>query len=313
MRVFIWHVHGSYMTALAQGDHELVVPVVPDRGPEGRGRARTWEWPDNVVEVTRDEAASVDVDVVVMQRPAELDGLAEEWLGGRRPGGDIPGIYLEHNAPQGEINDMRHPVIDREDLTLVHVTHFNRLFWEAGATPTTVVEHGIIDPGYSYIGDLAASAMVINEPVRRRRVTGTDLIERFEEKAPVDLFGMKTAELGGIGNLGQNELHKKLARRRVYVHPFRWTSVGLALIEAMHLGMPVVAVAATEAVEAVPPGAGIISTDIDVLTRAAADLVADPEEAARLGKAGRAHALERFGLGRFLASWDKVLGEVVAR
>ena len=44
--------------------------------------------------------------------------------------------YPCHNAPQGRIAEMRHPVADREDLQLVHVTHFNDLFWDAGTTPT---------------------------------------------------------------------------------------------------------------------------------------------------------------------------------
>ena len=49
--------------------------------------------------------------------------------------------------------------------------------------------------------------------------------------------------------------HARCARpmRRCYVHPFRWTSLGLSLIEAMHLGMPVVALATTEVPDAVPP------------------------------------------------------------
>jgi glycosyltransferase involved in cell wall biosynthesis len=37
-----------------------------------------------------------------------------------------------------------------------------------------------------------------------------------------------------------------MARRRVYLHPVRWTSLGLSLIEAMHLGMPVAGLAARE-------------------------------------------------------------------
>ena len=48
---------------------------------------------------------------------------------------------------------MRHPMADRDDLQLVHVTHFNALFWDAGATPTRVIEHGIVDPGPRYRGD----------------------------------------------------------------------------------------------------------------------------------------------------------------
>ena len=75
---------------------------------------------------------------------------------GRRPGRDLPAVYLEHNAPQGRIAEMRHPVADRDDLPLVHVTHFNALFWDAGATPTRVIEHGIVDPGHRYTRRAAA-------------------------------------------------------------------------------------------------------------------------------------------------------------
>ena len=63
----------------------------------------------------------------------------------------------------------------------------------------------------------------------------------------------------------QDRLHDEMARRRVYLHPIRWTSLGLSLIEAMHLGMPVVALATTEAAEAVPPAAGVLSTRVDRL------------------------------------------------
>jgi hypothetical protein len=69
VNVLLWHVHGSWTTALVQGGHTYLLPVVPDRGPEGRGRAQTWEWPANAVEVTREEAADADVDVVLIQRP----------------------------------------------------------------------------------------------------------------------------------------------------------------------------------------------------------------------------------------------------
>ncbi|HYZ70791.1 MAG TPA: hypothetical protein VE528_03945, partial [Thermoleophilaceae bacterium] len=141
MRVLLWHVHGSWTTAFVHGEHEYLVPVLPDRGADGRGRAQTYAWPDAAIEVTPEEAAEAEIDVVVLQRPEELEGLAEHWLGGRRPGRDVPAVYVEHNSPQGRIAEMRHPAADRDDLTLVHVTHFNRLFWDAGSMPTRVIEH----------------------------------------------------------------------------------------------------------------------------------------------------------------------------
>ena len=315
MRILLWHVHGSWTTAFVQGRHQYLVPVVPGRGPDGRGRAQTWQWPASVVEVSPAQLAREPVDVVVLQRPDD-EVLATRWLGGRRPGRDVPAVWLEHNAPQGRIADMRHPAADRRDLLLCHVTHFNALFWDAGLTPTRVIEHGVVDPGERYTGELPRAAVVINEARRRARVTGTDLLPRFSRVAPLDLFGMDAGSLDtgnglrAIDDLPQARLHGEMARRRVYLHPIRWTSLGLSLLEAMHLGMPVVALGTTEVHEAVPAEAGVVSTRLDVLADAVRRLVNDPDEAAERGRAARAAALERYGLARFLSDWDEVLGEV---
>jgi glycosyltransferase involved in cell wall biosynthesis len=311
MRILLWHVHGSWTTAFVNGRHEYVVPVLEDRGPDGRGRAQTWDWPDAVTELPPEQLAETDIDVVRLQRPHELHDLCERWTG-RRPGRDLPAVYVEHNAPQGRIADMRHPAAD-SDLLICHVTHFNELFWDCGATPTRVIEHGIVDPGYRYTGELGRAGVVINEARRRARVTGTDLLGRFAEQGvPIDLFGMDAAALGGIEDLPQDRLHTELARRRCYLHPIRWTSLGLSLIEAMQLGMPVVALATTEVVEAVPPQTGVISTRVDVLAEAARRFLHDPQAARDAGFAARTYALERFGLERFLADWDDLLSEVIS-
>ncbi len=118
------------------------------------------------------------------------------------------------------------------------------------------------------------AAVVINEARRRGRVTGTDLLAGLAGAAPIDLFGMDAAgvrertdgaAVHAFDDVPQARLHDEMARRRVYLHPIRWTSLGLSLIEAMHLGMPVVALATTEAPDAVPAGAGVVSTRVDVL------------------------------------------------
>ncbi|AXI80574.1 glycosyltransferase [Peterkaempfera bronchialis] len=320
MNILLWHVHGSWTTSFVQGPHTYVVPVTPGRGPDGRGRARTWDWPATVVELPPERLRAADLDLVVLQRPHEEE-LATAWLG-RRPGRDLPAVYLEHNAPDGRVPDTRHPVADRADLRLVHVTHFNRLFWDAGATHTTVIEHGIVDPGHRYTGRLPRAAVVVNEPVRRGRTTGTDLLPALAEAAPLDVFGMGTEGLAAhlalppdrcrTQDLPQSLLHREMADRRVYLHPVRWTSLGLSLLEAMHLGMPVVALATTEAARAVPPGAGVVSTRPEVLAEAVRHYLADPAAAVTDGFRARQAALDRYGLKRFLTDWNHVIEEVCA-
>jgi hypothetical protein len=314
MRVLHWHVHGSWSTAFVHGPQTHLVPVTADRGPDGRGRARTYDWPDNAIEMTPAALATEHVDVVVLQRPHELD-LVEQWLG-RRPGRDVPAVYVEHNVPRGDVPNTRHPMADRSDIPVVHVTPFNELFWDCGRAPTVVIEHGIVDPGYRYTGEIPHAGVVINEPVRRGRVTGTDLLPRFAALVPLDVFGMVVSQLpphdriATFEDLPQARMHAELARRRVYLHPIRWTSLGLSLLEAMHLGMPVVALATTEASEAVPPHAGVVSTRVDLLIDALSTFIADLDLARRTGLAARAAARQRYSLDRFRTEWDRLLKEV---
>ncbi|MCZ2803747.1 glycosyltransferase [Modestobacter sp. VKM Ac-2983] len=319
MNVLLWHVHGSWTTSFVQGAHDYLLPVTPDRGPDGLGRARTWEWPASAREVTPDQLRDEDVDVVVLQRTRDLE-LVREWLG-REPGRDLPAVFLEHNAPDGAVPNTRHPLADQREIPIAHVTHFNQLFYDNGSAPTTVIEHGIVDPGERYTGELARAGVVVNEPVRRGRYTGGDLLPLLSAAAPLDVFGMGLAGLherygldpdrvGLFDDPPQAAMHDELARRRVYVHPVRWTSLGLSLLEAMHLGMPVVGLATTEAVEAVPADAGVLSTRPERLAEGVRHFVAEPDAARLAGKAARAAALERYGLDRFLADWDTLLSEV---
>jgi hypothetical protein len=311
----MWHVHGSWATSFVQGRHDYVLPVTPSRDADGLGRARTWDWPASVVERTPAQLRNEPIDVVVLQRVEEI-ALAERWLG-RRPGRDVPAVFLEHNAPEPHPALSRHPLAEQSAIPIVHVTHFNRLFWDNGRAQTAVIEHGIVDPGDLYTGQLERAGVVVNDPVRRGRMVGTDLLPVFAQAVPLDVFGMQVQALRipdvvTHEDLPQHRMHHALAQRRMYVHPVRWTSLGLSLLEAMHLGMPVLAVDSTEVRRAVPPQAGVVSTDVDELVAAARLYAGEPEAARLAGKVARAAALERYGLARFLREWDRTLDEATS-
>ena len=120
---------------------------------------------------------------------------------------------------------------------------------------------------------------------------------------PLHVFGMGTDGLAAqrdcpdvrTGGDLPKTLHGELARRRVYLHPMRWTSLGLSLLEAMHLGMPVVALATTEAHGRCRRKRA--SSPTSTSCSAARGLVDDPEQRGR-GAAARATRWD-YGLGRF--------------
>ena len=319
VKILVWHVHGGWMDAFVRGRHRYVLPTeVGDAsgfGSSGRG------WPASVHEVSPASLRGEDIDLVVLQRPEEL--AETERLLGRRPGVDVPAVYVEHNTPRSGVPNSVHPLAERSDIPIAHVTHFNRLFWDCGSAPTVVIEHGIPDPGPLYTGVKRQLGVVINEPVRRWRVTGTDLLPQFARAGRLEAFGIATdllpaalglsgEELALGGDLPTEELHARLAECRLYLHPLRWTSLGLSLLEAMHLGMPVIVLATTEAARAVPPEAGAISADVDELVRAARRLLDDPDEARSRGRIAREVALERYGLEAFQKRWDEVIGDAVS-
>jgi hypothetical protein len=324
VNVLLWHVHGSWTTAFVAGAHEYLLPLLPDRGPDGLGRARTWDWPAPVREVPVEQLADEPLDVVLLQRPHEA-ALVARWTG-RRAGRDLAAVYVEHNAPTDHAVRTRHPLADDDlggQVPVVHVTHFNAMAWDCGRVPTRVIEHGVPDTGYRYTGEHETLAVVVNEPVRRWRVAGTDLLLRLAREIGVDVYGMGMASLAEAAaaqglqldgrlheNLPQAELHDTMVRHRAYLHPYRWTSLGLALLEAMTAGMPVLALSTTEAPEAVPADAGLVTNDVDALVSTARRWMHDPDEARERGLAARRAALARYGLKRFLDDWDRLLEEV---
>ena len=95
---------------------------------------------------------------------------------------------------------------DAPGLLIVHVTRFNAVYWDCGRSPVRVVEHGIPDPGPRWTGELPRAAVVLNDPLRRGRTTGTDLLRGFAATAPLDLFGMRVTGTARALRLGARRL-----------------------------------------------------------------------------------------------------------
>jgi hypothetical protein len=309
-RILTWHVHGNYLYYLTHAPHDFHVLSKPGRPAAYGGRCGALPWGDNVHDCPVETVRGQRFDCVLFQS-------REHWLhdqhailseSQRR----LPRIYLEHDPPQQHPTNTPHPVTDR-DVLIVHCTHFNALMWDNGGVPVRVIEHGVVVPeGLRWNGALARGIVVINHLARRGRRLGADVYARWREHLPLDLYGMAAAEAGGIGELPYAELMAAIARYRFFCHPVRYTSLGLALCEAMSLGCPIVGLATTELARIVRDGeTGYIDTDVERLARVMRALLEDPAEAARVGAAGQRVARERFAIGRFAADWDRAFADMI--
>ena len=224
----------------------------------------------------------------------------------------LPRVFLEHDPPRGSPTDTQHPFDDPDGL-LVHVTAFNDLMWDNGRTPTRVVEHGVIVPAdVRYTGEIERGLVVVNGLPKRGRRLGADVFEAVRRKVPLDLVGIGSEAVGGLGEIGHADLPGLMARYRFFFNPIRYTSLGLAVCEAMTVGMPIVALATTEMATVVENGvSGYVDTNVDALVERMRDLLENPSDAARLGKGARRTAESRFAIERFARDWSAVLEEVV--
>jgi glycosyltransferase involved in cell wall biosynthesis len=309
LNILTWHTHGSYLYYLSQAPHNFYVVSKPGRPPGYGGRCGHMPWGDNVIDMPADEIRNRQFDCIIYQDDHQYLRDRFEYLTETQRA--LPQIYIEHDTPREHPTDMRHPV-DASNVMLVHVTHFNALMWDSGQTPVRVIEHGVMVPdNVRYRGNLERGLVVINNLATRGRRLGGDVFARAREQVPLDLVGMGAEALGGLGEVQHDRLPAFTANYRFVFNPIRYTSLGLAVIEAMMIGVPMVALATTEMATMIENGrSGFADTNVPALIDRMHDLLRDPELARRIGEQGRQRAMERFNIGRFVSDWNAVLAEV---
>jgi len=310
LKILTWHIHGSYLYYLSLIDHDFIIPVTPERTLGCYGRTPSYPWPANVQEVPAHLVREMRFDCVIYQHKQNWLVDREAILSAEQRVG--PQIYIEHDPPRDSPTNTIH-LVDDPNVLLVHVTPFNELMWDNNRTPTRVIEHGVlVPPGIRYTGTLPRGCVVINNLHARGRRLGLDIFQEARDRFPLDLVGMGWQQVGGIGERSHTELFSFMKDYRFFFNPIRYTSLGLAVCEAMTIGLPVLGLATTEMVTAVKNGVnGYVETDRSKLYRHITRLLADPEEALFLSRGARHIATERFNIERFKQDWHSAINDVV--
>lgn len=306
LRILTWHVHGNYLYYLTRVPHEWYLVVDDERTPHHSGRSGILPWGDHVHEAHVNRIRDMAFDAVLFQsKDAWLD---EQYRILSAAQQRLPRIYLEHDPPQEHPTNTRHWMTD-DAVLLVHVTPFNALMWDSGRVPTRVIEHGVqlLHPAL-HTGEIESGIVVVNNIESRGRRLGADVYAEVSREVPLTLVGMGSERAGGRGEIANHELPSFMARHRYLFNPIRYTSLGLAIVEAMMVGLPIVGLATTELVTVIRNGEnGYIDTRVERLIEAMQHLRRDPEAARRLGEAARRAAMERFNIGRFASDWTQAL------
>jgi glycosyltransferase involved in cell wall biosynthesis len=308
LKIFTWHIHGSYLFYLSQGNYQIYIPTRSEKTEGYYGRGETFPFGDNVIEIPADEVKNHRFDCILFQTNQnyltdQYEILSEEQR-------SLPKIYLEHDPPRVHPTDTRH-VVNDPAITLVHVTHFNRLMWDNNNTPTCVIEHGVTMPDVTYTGKFNKGIVVINNLPSRGRLLGLDVFMEVRKHVPIDLVGMGTGELG-LGEVLHPQLPQFISQYRFFFNPIRYTSLGLAVCEAMMMGIPVVGLATTELATVIENGrSGYVHTDIEYLIQKMNLLLNDADHAKEIGLNGRQTASQKFNISRFTQQWEQLFLAVI--
>jgi len=304
LKIFTWHIHGSYLYYLSQCNFDIYIPVNEKRTEGYYGRGKTFHFGDNVIEVPASEVKELQFDCILFQ--SEKNFRIDQYEILSEVQRQLPAVYLEHNAPAPHPVDSSHPLYDPE-VILVHVTHYNKLMWKNNVPIIKVIQHGITEPAHQYTGEQKKGIVVINHIRERGRFTGWDIFERVRAVIPIDLAGMGTEQYGGLGEVLFHDLNAFITRYRFFFNPIRHTSFGLSVCEAMMAGMPIVSLATTEYANLLKNGeCAFINTDVDALVAGMRLLLNDLPLATAMGQCARAVALEQFNMQRFTREWDEV-------
>jgi glycosyltransferase involved in cell wall biosynthesis len=311
LRILTWQEHGNYLYYLSQVPHDFWLVTRPGHPPGYAGRTASFPWGDNVHEIAPEQVAEAEFDCVLYQSRLHWEQDRRQLLSAAQR--RLPAIYLEHDPPQQHPVEQRHWA--QSASLLVHVTPFNALMWDNGRVPVRVVEHGVlVSEQVQYSGELRQGLVAINHLQRRGRRLGYDIYEALRSEVPLTLVGMDAEHTaGGLGEIPNLELPAFMARYRFFFNPIRWTSLGLAVIEAMSVGLPILGLATTELSTVIVNGRnGWLETDPRNLLPVMRRLLDDPALAQRWGEEARVTARSRFGIERFVRDWSAVFAEVCA-
>jgi len=311
LRILTWHVHGNYLWYLTQVPHDFHLVVDARRSVHHTGRNGTLPWGGNVREAPVDKIRDMEFDLILYQSRKEYEEERTTLLSAAQQ--RLPAIYLEHDPPLESATDQHHWA-DDDKVTIVHVTGFNALMWDHRDSPVEVIEHGVklLTPA-TYDGRHGRGIVVVNNIATRGRRLGPDVFERLRAKVPLTLVGMGSKELGGHGEVANRDLPPFMASYRFFLNPIRYTSLGLSVLEAMMVGLPIIGLATTEMPTVIANGVnGWLDTRPERLVDVMRQLIDDPGLARRWGDAARRTAQERFGIDRFVADWQRVLAHVAS-
>jgi glycosyltransferase involved in cell wall biosynthesis len=208
-----------------------------------------------------------------------------------------------------------HAGVDRGKIRLIHSgIDVGRFAYDGNATEwrtATIGTLAVLEPRKGHVFLLQAVARLKAHGLRLRCLLAGVGGERKHLEGLTRQLGLDS-EVEFLGFVDDAPVF--LAGINIFVHPSLHEGLGVAVLEAMASGKPVVATRVGGLSDVIIDGrTGLLVAPADsaALSEAIAALIADPSRARAMGQAAAAHAREHFGLERMAARNEEYYFELL--
>ena len=213
----------------------------------------------------------------------------------------------------------RNGVIESTKITVVHngidTDRFNRP-QTAPRSPVLIGTVGHLAPIKGFDVFVRAAALIAAHRLDVRFVIiGEDKSPQMDHRRSLEIL---IAELGlnqVVSMPGwQDDMPAVLSSLALFVSAARSEPFGLAIVEAMAAGLPIVATSSEGALEIIEDGLTgklVPANDAEAMAQAINDLLDNPLECSRLGRNAQLAARDRYSLSRMASDTERVYREVL--
>ncbi|MCK5558348.1 MAG: glycosyltransferase, partial [Candidatus Hydrogenedentes bacterium] len=322
MKILTFNWHEPYICLLARTGFTFVVAEPESGGAPRRWDARCRPVPENVriasAQQWQEGLENGTFDLVIAHNPInDLVHLARF---------ELPKIVVLHNKfstslalgnNEDKKEEYREKIFGRlfasvPNLRLVFISEAKRDDWGLDGA---VIGPGVDPEEYGgYRGEIPRVLRVGNQMRERDLMMGYSRQEAILRGLPSTVLGTNSGIPSSRPAQSFDDLREHYRSHRLFLNTTvdgREDGYNLAMLEAMATGMPVVSTA--NATSPIRNGEnGYVSSELDELRERVRELLADREEARRLGEKGRRTVCEQFNITEFVERWRAEIGDAVS-
>jgi glycosyltransferase involved in cell wall biosynthesis len=317
MKIFTWNVHGGYLSMFSKLNYELYIPYTEGRPYNYDGKTPGYEWSDNVYEISYNQINNINYDIILYQTAQHVMEEQYRCLSQSQIN-DAYKIYIVHSP----INDFDlvnknlgvvESHINEQMNLIVHIAEYTKKQWAkympSLSNKSIVIYHSIPLSNIVATYSINRAVCAIND-IGIRADSGRDEIKYLLKKIGIDLYGKNTEMIGGYGSIPRENLMSILSQYSIYINPTVHNSLPMTVLEAMSIGLPVIALNTTDLHIAITDGIeGYLCNTVDDIIDKYNYLLNNKSKIQGMGINAREKIKNYFSFDRFEKSWNSIILE----